>query len=90
MEVACLVNRNGIQPARFGNLPPQLAALDAQHMAFHELVATAVLEQDREAAIHALMLDPLTSAVCSLDEIRAMFEEMAAAQHSDLPAFVAG
>ncbi len=88
VEVACLVNRNGIQPAHFGKLPTQLAALDAQHMAYHDLVATAVLEQDREAAVHALMLDPLTSAVCSLSEIRAMFDEMATAQAPYLPAFV--
>ena len=51
-----------------------------QHMAFHDLVATAVLEQDREAAVHALMIDPLTAAVCSLEEIRQMFDEMAEAQ----------
>jgi hypothetical protein len=42
-------------------------------MAFHDLVATAILEQDREAAVHALMVDPLTTAVCSLDEIRRLF-----------------
>lgn len=88
VEVACLVNRNGIQPVHAGPLPTQLAALNAQHMAFHDLVVTAVLEQDREAAVHALMIDPLTSAVCSLAEIRAMFDEMAAAQAADLPAFI--
>jgi alpha-galactosidase len=90
VEVACLVNKNGIQPAHFGPLPAHLAALNAQHMAFHDLVATAILEEDREAAVHALMIDPLTAAVCSLAEIRAMFDEMAAAQAADLPAFVTG
>jgi alpha-galactosidase len=57
-------------------------------MAVHELVAVAVLEQDRRAAFEALCLDPLTAAVCSLDEIRAMFEEMVAAEQSDLPLWV--
>jgi len=51
-------------------------------------VATAVLEQDREAAVHALMVDPLTAAVCSLAEIRQMFDEMAAAEADYLPDFV--
>ncbi len=90
VEVACLVDKKGIQPTHFGPLPAQLAALDAQHMAFHDLVATAVLEQNREAAVHALMLDPLTAAVCSLEEIRQMFDEMARAQRKFLPDFING
>ena len=88
VEVACLVDRKGVQPTHFGTLPTQLANLDQQHMAFHDLVATAVLEEDREAAVHALMTDPLTAAVCSLEEIRQLFDEMAAAQGAYLPAFV--
>ncbi len=88
VEVACLVNRKGIQPTHFGPLPTHLASLNQQHMAFHDLVATAVLEQDREAAVHALMVDPLTAAVCSLAEIRALFEEMVQAQRSYLPEFL--
>ena len=88
VEVACLVDNKGVQPTHFGRLPTHLAALNAQHMAFHDLVATAVLEQDREAAVHALMMDPLTAAVCSLEEIRLMFDEMAEAQRDYLPDFI--
>ncbi len=88
VEVACLVDNKGVQPTHFGALPTQLAALDIQHMVFHDLVATAVLEEDREAAVHALMMDPLTAAVCSLEEIRQMFDEMAEAQRDYLPAFI--
>jgi alpha-galactosidase len=54
----------------------------------HDLMATAVLEQDREAAFHALLIDPLTAAVCSPAEIRAMFEELVAAEQQYLPAFM--
>jgi alpha-galactosidase len=85
VEVRCLVNRDGIQPTYFGNLPTQLAALDNVHMAVHDLVATSVLEGDREAAFHALMLDPLTAAVCSPAEIRQMFDEMAQTEAPYLP-----
>jgi alpha-galactosidase len=88
VEVACLVDRNGIQPTHFGPLPRPLAALDQAHMAIHDLMAEAVLHQDRTAAVHALMLDPLTAAVCSPAEIRQLFDEMAEAQQEDLPAFV--
>jgi alpha-galactosidase len=90
VEVACLVDNKGVQPTHFGPLPTHLAALDAQHMAFHDLVVTAVLEQDREAAVHALMIDPLTSAVCSLAEARQMFDEMVEAQRDYLPEFIVG
>ena len=88
VEVACVVDKNGVQPVHFGDLPVHLAALDAQHMAFHDLVVTSVLEQNREAAVHALMIDPLTSAVCSLGEIREMFDEMAEVQTPYLPEWI--
>jgi alpha-galactosidase len=88
VEVACLVDNKGVQPTHFGRLPTQLAALNKQHMAFHDLVATSVLEQDREAAVHALMIDPLTAAVCSLEEIRMMFDEMVEAQRDYLPKYI--
>ena len=90
VEVACLVDRKGIQPVHFGSLPTQLAIIPQQHMAFHDLAVGAVLEQDREAAVHALMVDPLTAAVCSLAEIRQLFDEMAAAEREYLPEFITG
>ena len=85
VEVACLVNQDGVQPTYYGALPTQLAALDQTHMAVHDLVATAVLEQNREAAFYALMLDPLTAAVCSPAEIRSMFDELATTEAAYLP-----
>lgn len=87
VEVACLVDRRGLQPCAFGPLPEQAAALNRQHMAVHELVVQALLERDREKARMALMLDPLTAAVCSLDEISAMFDEMWSAQAEHLRAY---
>jgi alpha-galactosidase len=36
------------------------------------------------------MLDPLTAAVCSLEEISSMFDEMWSAQQQFLTAFSAG
>jgi len=87
VEVACLVDKRGVQPCHFGALPEQCAALNRQHMAVHELMVDALLHRDREKAVRALMLDPLTAAVCSLDEIRSMFDEMWTAQEKFLPAY---
>ena len=88
VEVATVIDGDGVHPQPFGALPTHLAAPVLAHMCFHDLVATSVIEQDREAAVHALMIDPLTSAVCSLAEIREMFDEMAAAQRPYLPGYV--
>jgi len=87
VEVACLVNRNGIQPTRFGALPPQMAALCSSNMSMFELGAIAAVERSKEAAIHALMLDPLTAALCSPAEIRAMTLEMFQAEKAFLPGY---
>jgi alpha-galactosidase len=87
VEVPVLVDGAGLHPEHFGPLPPQLAALDAVHMYAHELMVEAVLKLDRTAALHALMLDPLTAAVCSPEEIRQMFDEMWEAEREDLGAF---
>ncbi|MFZ0218456.1 MAG: alpha-glucosidase/alpha-galactosidase, partial [Candidatus Dormiibacterota bacterium] len=89
VEVACLVDRHGVQPVHLGPLPEQLAALNRAHIAVHELMAQALLHGDRQAALYALMLDPLTAAVCSLEEIERLFEEMWEAERPYLEAFAA-
>jgi alpha-galactosidase len=87
VEVECLVNRGGLHPVHFGPLPEQLAALNRSHMAVHELVVQSLMERDRRKAKYALMLDPLTAAVCSLEEIDRLFEEMWEAERASLSAF---
>lgn len=87
VEVECAVGPEGVHAVRFGALPAQLAALNRTHMAVHELVVQALMEHDRDKAKYALMIDPLTAAVCSLDEIDRLFEEMWAAQRPYLQAF---
>lgn len=80
VEVACLVDQNGVQPCRFGSLPEQLAGWNRAHMSVHALMRDALLKREKEAARYALMLDPLTAAVCSPAEISALFDEMWEAQ----------
>jgi len=45
----------------------------------------AILNNSYEMAEQALMLDPLTSAVCSLEEIRKMFAELYEAERDYIP-----
>jgi len=87
VEVECKVDRSGFHPVHFGKLPEQLAALNRAHMAVHELVVEALLEHDRSKALYALSIDPLTAAVCSLEEIEKMFGEMWEAQRPFLAPF---
>lgn len=87
VEVACMVDGNGIHPTRYGKLPPQMAALCESNMRMFDLAATAVIERSKEAAIHALMLDPLTSAMCSPAEIKLMALEMFEAEADYLPEY---
>jgi alpha-galactosidase len=87
VEVPCLISGNGIQPTKFGLLPPQLAALNRTNINVQELMVEAALSEDIDAVYHAVMLDPLTSAVCTLPEIRAMVDEMLEAQRQWLPQF---
>ncbi len=76
VEVPCVVDREGVHPCYVGDLPPQCAALNRSNIAVQELAVRAVLDRDREAAFHAVALDPLTAAVLPLHEARAMFEEL--------------
>jgi alpha-galactosidase len=87
VEVECRVDGDGVHPVPFGALPEQLAAMNRAHMAVHELMVQALLERDRTKARYALMLDPLTAAVCSLEEIDRLFDEMWDAERESLPAF---
>lgn len=87
VEVPCLVNASGIQPTFVGELPAQLAALNRTNINVQELIVEAALSGDTEAVHHAVMLDPLTAAVCTLPQIRKMTDEMLAAQAAWLPQF---
>ena len=87
VEVACLVDGNGIQPTRVDDYPAQLAALNRTNINVQELIVEAALTGKTDAVYHAVMLDPLTAAVCTLPQIHAMVGELLAAQQQWLPQF---
>jgi alpha-galactosidase len=85
VEVPCLVNANGVQPVKVGPLPPQLAALNRTNINVQELIVEAALTGSKEAVYHAVMLDPLTSVVCTLPQIHELVDKMLAAEAQWLP-----
>jgi alpha-galactosidase len=59
-----------------GDLPPALAALNRTNLNLQELAVKGFLARDRKLIYRAIQLDPLTSSVLALPEIRAMVDEM--------------
>jgi len=87
VEVACMVNHNGIQPIRYGRLPKQMAAVCDSNMRMFDLAADAAIHRSKQYATWALMFDPLTSAVCSPAEITEMVDRLFKAEEAFLPGF---
>ena len=80
VEVPCLVDRQGIHPCFVGNLPPQVAALNLNNVGMQELIVRGIAEKDKTKIFHAILLDPLTAAVLTIDETHQMVDEMFAAE----------
>ena len=76
VEVPVVADRMGLRTTIAGPLPEHLAILVNTTARIENLVVEAALRRDREAVLHAVCMDPLTSAVCSLEEIRCMTDEL--------------
>jgi alpha-galactosidase len=87
VEVPCLVDKNGVQPTRIGQLPPHLAALMQTNINVQALTVEAALTGKREHIYHAAMLDPHTAAELSLDQIWSLVDDLIEAHGSWLPAY---
>jgi alpha-galactosidase len=87
VEVPTFADSAGVHPTRVGALPPQCAAACMTNVNVQLLSAQAALHADTEAIVHALAMDPLTAAVCTLKEIRDMCIEMLEAERPWLPQF---
>ncbi len=88
VEVPCLVDGGGVHPCYVGDLPPQCAALNRTNINVQELAVLGAVEKDRELVFQSLLLDPLTSAMLTIDETRRMVEEMFEAEAHLLKGFV--
>ena len=87
VEVPCLINSNGYTPQRFGRLPEHLAALMRTNINVQILTAEAAVTKKREHIYHAALLDPLTAANLTIDEIYSMTDKLIDAHGNFLPKY---
>ena len=87
VEVPCLVNSNGNKPQSTGRLPEHLAALMRTNINVQILTAEAALTNKKESIYHAAMLDPLTGANLSIDEIYSLVDRLIEAHNKYLPEY---
>jgi len=80
VEVPCVVDKTGIHPCYIGDLPSQCAALNRTNINVQELAVKAALTGKKEKILQAVALDPLTSSILTLDEIKKMVDEMLEAE----------
>ncbi|MGC8668986.1 MAG: alpha-galactosidase [Chthonomonadales bacterium] len=87
VEVPVLASKRGLDPIHVGKLPPQCAALVNISANNEEMAVEGALTGDARMVFHSICYDPLTSAVCSLEEIRSMVKEMFEVNREYLPQF---
>jgi alpha-galactosidase len=80
-------DKTGLHKTIVGDLPPQCAALNLTNINVQRLAVEAAISGDTEYIVHACAMDPLTSAVLTLNDIREMANEMFEAEKAWLPQF---
>ena len=76
VEVPCLVDGRGIHPTVVGDLPEALAAMNRTNINPQLLTIQAAISRKKEDVYMAAMLEPHTAAELSIDDIKAMCDEL--------------
>ena len=87
VEVPGYVDANGINIPRIGDLPLGCAAVCSQSIWVQRLAVEAAAAGDISLLRQAMLMDPLTGAVCTPAEICQMVDEMLAAEEAWLPQY---
>ena len=87
MEVPVTVDETGFHVQTVGNMPDHLAMLIHTAASSEELAVRGCIRGDRRLVYYAVLGDPLTGAVLSMEEIRQMVDEMFSANEIYLPQF---
>ena len=87
VEVPCLVDGNGVQGCYVGNLPEVCASYNRTTINVQLLTIEAVLTRRRECIYQAAMLDPHTAGELTIDQIRALCDDLIAAHGDWLPKY---
>ena len=76
VEVPCIVDKNGVTPTYVGDLPLQLAAMNASNIYPQMLTIEAAHTKKVETLYQAAMMDPHTAAELSTDEIVSLCNDL--------------
>ena len=87
VEAPGYVDRNGINIPRVGPLPLGCAAVCNASISVQRLAVEAAVRGDAALLQQAMLMDPLTGAVCDPEDISQMTDEMLAAQARWLPQY---
>jgi alpha-galactosidase len=87
VEVPVWVSKKGLEPVHVGALPPQCALLTNLSASIEEMAVEGAITGDPRLVYQAILADPLTAAVLSMDEIRQMVNQMFEKNRDYLPQF---
>jgi alpha-galactosidase len=87
VEVPGYVDANGINIPIVGDLPMGCAAVCNTSIQVQRMAVEAAVHADEQLLKQAMMMDPLTGAVCNPPEIWQMTDEMLVAQKEWLPQY---
>jgi len=76
VEVPVIVDKDGIRVIGKQTLPQNICCLVDHSAKCEELAVRAAIEGDPEKVFQAILFDPLTASVCSMEEIHNMVQEM--------------
>lgn len=86
VEVPTVIDALGAHPTRFGELPPQCAALNRNFLGPVDLTVRAAIDGDPRLVRAAAMVDPNTAATLTVDQIWALCDDLSVAHGDLLPA----
>lgn len=87
VEVKCLVDREGIHPTYVGDLPEQCAAINRTNINVQNLTIQAARERRKDLVYMAAYLDPHTGAELSMEDIKALCDDLFEAHKDWLPEY---
>ena len=87
VEVPVLVDRNGFNPCYVEDLPEQCAALNRTNINVQLLTIKAAETLQKSYIYQAAMMDPHTSSELSIDDIKALCDDLIEAHGDWLPKF---
>lgn len=76
VEIPVIADRQGFRQTLCQKLPDHLAILINTTARIESLGVEGAMRKSKDDIYHAVYMDPLTSAVCSLEEIKNMCDEL--------------